>query len=407
MDQEHLREMKDNLYTFAVSCNLADADIYLFGVCNATQELYGLLSSMDIIPCAILDNNELKHGSLFLSLPVIYPQEMVRREDFGHRKIVLIASRAYDAMASQLRGLGFEGRIEKLVDYNSFSEYSLSDDTRRRKKERLVRGLAHRQSMMDKYPDYFRLICPFNALGDVCFALSYFPYYYQKRGISEKYVVFVVGKSCADVAAVYGTEYIEMLSQSKMDELVQAEIYSRSADAYIAHHDRPYTSTAHKALKIKKFTLEEIYRYGVYGLDESCKAIEPSSLSVYEDIEEIPEHKSVIFSPYAKSSANIRESYWTELIQTYSEMGYTLFTNADGYEKALEGTTRISAPLSAMRSIVERAGTFIGLRSGLCDVIHSATCKKVALYPDNYYSDTQWKTKEIFYLDGWENIVVL
>ena len=59
-----------------------------------------------------------------------------------------------------------------------------------------------------------------------------------------------------------------------------------------------------------------------------------------------------------------------------------------------------------MRSVVERAGTFIGIRSGLCDVIREADCRKIALYPDCYYSDTKWKVEEIFHLDTFENIVV-
>lgn len=405
MEQYYFQKMKENLFALIEKDILRNADCYIFGVCNATQKLCTLLMEKEIIPIAVLDNNLAKQGTYCQGIPVISPQDLINS---GRKceKIVFIVSRACEAMTAQLRDLGFQGRIEKLVEYNSFSEYSLSEETRKRKRERLERGLHYRQAVIDKYPGMFRLICPFNALGDVCFAMSYFPYFYRNRGINGGYVALAVGNSCADAAAMYGAAHIERLSQTEMDELVQAEIYLKSRDAYIAHHDRPYTSTVHKALKIKKFTLEEMYRYGVYGLDDSCKPIEPSCLTVYERIEDIPAARGVILSPYAKSSANIRESYWKELVQNYSAKGFTVYTNTVGEEKTLDGTVPLSVPLSAMRSVVERAGTFIGLRSGLCDVVGSADCRKIALYPDNYYSDTRWKTEEIFHMDGWENVVV-
>ena len=62
--------------------------------------------------------------------------------------------------------------------------------------------------------------------------------------------------------------------------------------------------------------------------------------------------------------------------------------------------------LDKIQSVVECVGTFIGLRSGLCDVIKYADCEKIALYPDYYYSDTKWKAIDMYALRGWKNIVV-
>ena len=59
-----------------------------------------------------------------------------------------------------------------------------------------------------------------------------------------------------------------------------------------------------------------------------------------------------------------------------------------------------------MKSVVERAGTYVGIRSGLCDVIRDVNAKKVAFYPDYNYSDTKWKAIDIYALAGWENIIV-
>lgn len=72
----------------------------------------------------------------------------------------------------------------------------------------------------------------------------------------------------------------------------------------------------------------------------------------------------------------------------------------------MEGTIGISPRIAQMQSVAQRAGTFIGIRSGLCDVIRYARCRKIALYPDYNYSDTKWKAIDMYAIDGWENIAV-
>lgn len=94
------------------------------------------------------------------------------------------------------------------------------------------------------------------------------------------------------------------------------------------------------------------------------------------------------------------------MVAYYADKGYQCFTNVAGEEKPLAGTVAISPGISEIESVVEHAGTFVGIRSGLCDVIRSANARKIALYPDYNYSDTRWKAIDIYALNGWENIVI-
>lgn len=66
----------------------------------------------------------------------------------------------------------------------------------------------------------------------------------------------------------------------------------------------------------------------------------------------------------------------------------------------------ISPAIREMKSVAERAGTFIGIRSGICDIIRTARCRKIALYPDYHYCGTQWKAIDMYAIDGFENIAV-
>ena len=115
---------------------------------------------------------------------------------------------------------------------------------------------------------------------------------------------------------------------------------------------------------------------------------------------------SVIFSPFAKSVPVFPAAFWRDIVKYYKDKGYSCFTNVAGKEHPLPGTLGISPDISQMQSAVEYAGTFVGIRSGLCDVIKYAKCRKIALYPDYCYCDTRWKAIEMYALEGWENIAV-
>lgn len=403
MDKKHYKEMFDNFMLLREQGVFEGKKIFLFGHCNATEELMELLLLHNYTVKAILDNNSLKQNHKCQGIPIISPSEL--QTIWESDVLVCIVARAYASMVKQLRQLGFNGRIEKLVDYNSYSEYSLSKETIQRKKERVKGGIRIVEKLKERFPEAYRIYCPFMALGDVYYAMSYLPYFLKERKIDE-YVVIVIGNACGAVAKMFGVAQVEIVSQEDMDESVQAVLYTRDGDAYIAHQDRPYTIYLSKALYVKKISLETMYKCGVFGLPKDTIPLLPNNLGIYDKLNEIPRGRSVILSPYAKSVTNIPIGYWENIIQDYSQKGYTIYTNVSGEEIALDGTIELRVKLPQMQSVVEHAGTFIGLRSGLCDVIKWANCKKIAVYPDAFYSDTKWKMDEIYHLDGWENVII-
>ena len=140
MDKTHYEEMCENLDSLFQRGELAGKNVYLFGHCNATETLADRLLEKGISVYTILDNNERKHGKFYRDIPIKAPQEILSEAEGD--SIVCIAARAYESMAGQLRGMGYAGQIHKMVEYDSFAEYSLSEDTLRRKRARLERGLA-------------------------------------------------------------------------------------------------------------------------------------------------------------------------------------------------------------------------------------------------------------------------
>lgn len=403
MDRLYYEEMVENLEELLRKGVIQGKRIYLFGHCNATEELADLLCEKELTIAAILDNNKEKHGKVYRGIE-IQPPHIILKEQ-SQQTLVCIVARAYAVMTDQLKRMGYKGQIRKLVDYNTFAEYSLSEDTVNCKLQRVERGNILLQKMEQSYPGHFKILCPFSALGDIYFMMSYLPYFLQKRK-KRDCVIGVIGRACAEVVHLFGDYNVEVVTQKDMDEMIQAALYKEDSDTFIPHQDRPYVVNLSKALYIKQIPLEQLYCCGVFGLPPDTKPYRPYRLQEYASLKKICPGKSVILSPYAKSVTALRQEVWEKIVDYYNGRGYSCYTNVIGEEMPLPGTELISPALSEIQSVVEQAGTFIGIRSGLCDVLREASCKKIALYPDYNYCDTRWKAIDMYRIEGWENIVV-
>lgn len=403
MDQEHYDEISSNFKKLLDAGRLKGRAVYLFGHCNATELLADMMLQAGVPVEAILDNSRAKHGKAYRHIRIVPPPTVMEAEP--ERAAVCIAARAYEAMRAQLRSLGYAGEVLKLADYNSYAEYSLSEDTVRRKEQRIEHGLEIREMLEAKYPGYFKVLCPFSALGDVFFVLSYAPHFMEKHSI-RNWVYCVAKESCAELVSLFGSHPAECCRQEDMDSLVQACLYTGDRNYFIAHQDRPYVVGLHRALHFRCIPLEQVYCCGVFGLPAGTSPVRPSHLRQFSGLGAMAKGKSVIFSPYAKSVTELPREIWRDIVRYYQDRGYQCFTNAAGREEPLPGTEGISPPVAEMQSAAEWAGTFVGIRSGLCDVLKYADCRKIALYPDYNYCDTKWKAIDMYAIDGWENIEV-
>ncbi len=405
MEKKLYDEMVNNTNRLDEEMHLSDMSIFLFGHCNATLELIDFLESKGLKAAAILDNSEDKQGQQYKGAVVIWPKQITELagENASTGSVVLITSRFYASMLNQLRELGYEGPVFKIIDYNSYADYSLSDETIERMAYRERHGNALLIELSEKYPGYFKVFCPFNALGDIYFMISYWEAFAAQRNIG-KAVFCVPNKTLSDVIHMFGDYSVEVYEQNELDAMIQSVIYTQDENSFIAHQDRPYVINLSKALYIKKIPLEQIYCCGVYGLPKDTVPAKPEfNRQIYKDIDSIPEGKAVVFSPYAKSVTAIDPNVWKDAVEYYNSAGYKCYTNVFGDEKPLDVTEPISPSLMEMRSVVERAGTFIGIRSGLCDILREADAKKIALYPDYNYSDTKWKAIDMYYLEQFQH----
>ena len=115
--------------------------------------------------------------------------------------------------------------------------------------------------------------------------------------------------------------------------------------------------------------------------------------------------KTALIAPYAGKNDmwGIPAGFYEKLAQQLLMEGFTVCTNSydPQREPAVPGTAPILIPHRLMRAFCEKAGCFIGLRSGLCDIVSAAKdCKKIILYGEMTIPSASASHQEFFSLDA-------
>jgi hypothetical protein len=384
------------------SGRLEDAQLYAFGHTAATEEMRKRLGRYDLPLTAILDNNPAKQGSALHGVPVVPPTAVA---DVGVPSVVLIASRFYSEMSRQLLDLGYAGEVIRVGSLSIATDTASGSDA--------SRGASLLARLRVAHPDRHLVVCPFSALGDVYWALAYLPAF-AAAGRRGAPAVVVVGDGCRQVARLFGHEDVYSLTQVEMDDLVGAVARGGAQDATIAHHDRPYGDGAPVRALDKRFvSFTDMYRDLVYKLPPRSRPRAPRRDGPAHNnradpswASEIPRGRTVLMTPYAKSVVPVPSSFWEHIAARYASRGDVVATVVYGDEEPVPGTLALEVPIPQLLDAVEHAGTFISLRSGLCDVVHTARARKVHVFPDAHYSTTPYKVADFFALPGWESVVL-
>lgn len=387
-------EMKDALGELYNAGKFINRFVVIFGSNEPAERMADWLFEREIIPAAMIDNNEKKHGLSYKGIFIASPENILGQ--MHDNTLVLIASKYYNEMVQQLEMMGYnkEKHIYKVVDMTKGSNYSISEETFLDKKKNLYIGWEIYTRIREKYRENTKIfVCPFPALGDVYLVGKYLEIYCKKEQISS-YVVIVTGESFLQVLNLFDIKCVEKLPQKECDLLIQNLIFCglKECNAEILHQRFPYTVNIGNLGNYKGLCFNDHFKYTIFGMSETENGKLPKKLANTEYIDEyfktngLVKGKTVIIAPYANTSSSLNSDFWKRVVLEYKNKGYIVCTNSSGEaELAIEGTKAIFFPLFAAVQIIEAAGVFIGLRSGLCDIISSAKAKKIILYPDRIY----------------------
>lgn len=161
--------------------------------------------------------------------------------------------------------------------------------------------------------------------------------------------------------------------------------------------NRSHNIASFNLMGYKGLTMLDFYIY--YGFNLSANIIKstPEFTKDYEYIKDIFLKynliigKTALLSPYSSSQKEylLPNRFWEDMVRRLQTMGYAVCTNCFGKEQPIKGTIPILISYYDIVPFLNLANVFVGLRSGLCDVVSSSSCKKIVLhsYKNGFWPD--------------------
>ena len=231
-------------------------------------------------------------------------------------------------------------------------------------------------------------ICPWAASGDIYMAGLFLQQFIEKENIDD-YVFLVIGKLAYKVAKMFNINNVQIITEEEKINLIDAWAFYGSEKMRVKpllywgwrlkHHLNPDANM--------DVTFLEVMKYDVFNLKKTDKPQVPN-LDESDYVDQfftdncLTKGKTVIIAPYAGSyNSNVTVAFWEKLVQCLTDKGYSVCTNSGGeHEPVIKGSIGVFFPLGEAVSILNNAGYFIAVRSGLCDIVSSSGCNQIILY---------------------------
>lgn len=239
------------------------------------------------------------------------------------------------------------------------------------------------------------LLAPHASTGDAYIIGAYLKEYTKKNNCENNYVYICIGKTCAKIInGMYDIDKVILMSMYDRNMLEEwyRFVGEDNCNIRIMHYQGVcmYTGIMGNMRAYKNLHFIDMLLYGAFNLPTNTMRQKANFLINSEYVKELfeskklKEGKTIIISPYASSMDSLPSELWDILVSNLSNKGYQICTNiSNSQEKPLNNTKELFFPLSCANQVLEHAGYFIGYRSGFCDIVSEAKCKKIVLYPKN------------------------
>ena len=373
-----------------------DKRIAIVGSWNNAGEVNRIIGELGLKLSIIADNNKNKQGVSRLGIISQSVDSLTNEEDIV---ILIINNIAWRELSIQLTDLGFSDGKSFFVLYGG-EKYRNLEQRRydlvlpeaewENCKERMHLGYEAYVEIRKKYNNKSIWLMHQPSLGDLYIFSLFLPTALNKKSISECDCVLVVTKnSVRKLAEILGFRNIELITfdEANKNWLIMMRMFGDKIDVHNAvyHGENLIFQTL---VHFSEVSFKDSFTKYVFKEIKDEKPIYPSFpkrknivKKIFEENNLIP-GKTVLISPYAGHFiASISKKQWNRLVEGLIEKGYCVCTNSGGRdEPALEGTSAPFIDLIDCVEFVEQAGYFIGIRSGFCDLICMADCKKTVIY---------------------------
>ena len=374
---------------------LADKRIVLFGASGFSKDILTCLREHGYSANAVVDNDSRKTGIRCLGMTVQRPEEALSRFDDDTR-ILFYSPGFSEEITSQLAGMGY--RKERHI----FAMNLKIDDSLRifaYMTFTKLRGVYwYRKVTKGHSRDCTLFIAPYTGTGDIYLAGLFLNEYIRRNDITD-YVFAVVSNACRRVAEMFDIRNVGVLPHRAGDDIISLGHLAGQKPNIVTLNDGWLGDPLQWLRGYRGLHFEKMFRYFVFGFDDDVAHELPPKKDCGEEVDALfaryglRKGKTVVLSPYASTLFDLPDDVLETIAAACKERGYTVCTNCAGTEKPVKGTPAVFFPLNLAIAFMDAAGCFVGVRSGLCDIISSSACKKIILYEKDglFYGSSQYE----------------
>ncbi|MCR5530611.1 MAG: hypothetical protein K6F26_02035 [Lachnospiraceae bacterium] len=249
----------------------------------------------------------------------------------------------------------------------------------------------------------------YQGIGDIIIARGYIDEYIKRNGIAPEKVCFVLLNRNKQVYDMYSDNYDRRIIGELTYRFLGAFFFSDRG--YKTIHEKENLTLIYTGVNMKTcwnymynmpgMNFMYFVKYGILNLDDSAEFLYPrievkdkSHIESYQ----LKADSFVVLNPYANSLYNeLSDTFWEELAKGLQEKGLRVFTDCGkGDKPVINGTEHMATTMSEMYEISKECKAYIGIRSGMLDLLSLNGCNIVALYPKTEkYKDEYFQAFDI------------
>ncbi len=251
----------------------------------------------------------------------------------------------------------------------------------------ILRGKRYYNKLQKQVGENTHIILIRGATGDVYFQFLLLNGYLKQNNI-EKYAIFGDGAGLNSISRLFYCSDCIFIPNKMCECIEKAYLF---LDGYKMNMIIPFcwsdnfTFNKCRVRMTEKFNFMDTYIHFSYRMNSDVKYRHPKFNKKKEkqiftwQSHGIIENRTVIISPDANSVTHLPVWFWNIIIKELQQMGYVVFMNCNYF--TYYRAPNIFPSYGESVPLLEYAGFFIGVRSGFCDIISSAKCKKIIIYP--------------------------
>ena len=381
MDNYSKAILKKKITRLVRGGKLRDKKIVLFGASVFSKEIKNCLSEYDIDINSIVDNDTRKIGTEFMGRKVQKPEDVLLPRN-NSVAILMLSYGFYREMTHQLIQMSYIKNKNFFILNLGINEsipifiYILA---------RAMRGLSTYKKLTKKLSKKVMFIAPYTGTGDIYLVGLFFNQYIKKHNITD-YVFVVVSGACKKVAEIFDIKNIVIIKPTITDDIINCKMFLRADWEIVVLNDGWMREKTQWIRGYKGLNFEKVFRSFVFDFKDDITHELPPRKDYSREIDTLfvkyglIKGKTIVISPYSNTIFDLPNDFLEEIVDNCKNRGFAVCTNCAGKEKPVKGTMPVFFPLNMAVDFMDAAGYFIGVRSGLCDVISSSNCKKIIFY---------------------------